>query len=152
MHKQQRGRCFWYFYTRLLKILVFNCLSIRPKLQDQDQFLLVWDRSCYKTEVLDHITVYIQCYIVTQDSVEAPRRRVGSSCSNCLARQPPVSAGSARRSLQWPARRYRQMQIAVSVTYCLVNDCDACDFDSCRANVVNVVCIWTYSWYLHICV
>jgi len=24
--------------------------------QDQDQFLLVWDRSCHKTEVSDHIT------------------------------------------------------------------------------------------------
>ena len=39
------SKCFFlYFYTRLLKILVFNCLSIRPKLQDQDQ-----DQTC-KTE------------------------------------------------------------------------------------------------------
>jgi len=25
--------------------------------QDQNQFLFVWDRSCHKTEVSDHITV-----------------------------------------------------------------------------------------------
>jgi len=82
------SRCFFNFYTRLLKILVVNCLSIRPKLQDQDQ-----DQSCktkiktktrlarprpqptrprqrpvfvclsYKTEVSDHITM--PCSIVT---------------------------------------------------------------------------------------
>jgi len=81
---QATTRCtvgiFWYFYTRLLKILVFfvyktkdtsyktntKTRAARPRLrptpdlqdQDQDQFLLVWDRSCHKTEVSAHITDY----------------------------------------------------------------------------------------------
>ena len=70
MHKQQRGVYVFknIFYTRLLEIMVlfvYKTNAIRPmlqdqdqdcSLQDQDQFLLVWDRSCHKTEVSDHIT------------------------------------------------------------------------------------------------
>jgi len=69
MYKQQRGAQYPFFDI----LFTLDCskswssLSIGPKLQDQDrslqdqhqdqdQFLLVWDRSCHKTEVSDHIT------------------------------------------------------------------------------------------------
>jgi len=37
-------------------------------LQDEDQFLLVWDLSCHKTKVSDHITARL-CLVITFCSV-----------------------------------------------------------------------------------